>query len=59
MVSLAQKLGNTSEACKGFGYLQDSFYRFKELSEAGGDEALKEVSRKNVIRNVEPTTLAN
>ena len=60
LLNLAAELGNISKACKVMGFSRDTFYRYQTARDAGGVEALFEVSRRkpNPKNRVEEATEA-
>ena len=46
LLNLAEELGNVSKACKVMGVSRDTFYRYQELVEEGGVDALINQNRR-------------
>lgn len=55
LLTLAEELGNISQACKVMGFSRDSFYRYRKLREENGLSGLQEKTRRkpNLVNRVE------
>jgi len=60
LLNLAQELKNVSQASKMLGYSRDTFYRYRDLMDEGGEIALHEKSRRkpNLKNRVDEATEA-
>jgi len=58
LLNLAEELNNVSRACKVMGVSRDTFYRYQELVEEGGIDALIEKNRRapNIKNRVDEET---
>lgn len=58
LLNLAEALGNVSKACKVMGVSRDTFYRYQELVEEGGVDALVDQSKRkpNIKNRVDEVT---
>lgn len=58
LLNLAEELGNVSKACKVMGVSRDTFYRYQELVEEGGIDALINKTRRtaNLKNRVDEAT---
>ena len=58
LLNLAEELGNVSRACKVMGVSRDTFYRYSELVDNGGIDALINQNRRvpNIRNRVDPAT---
>lgn len=56
LLNLAEELGNVSKACKVMGFSRDTFYRYQELAQEGGVDALISRSKRtpNLKNRIDP-----